>query len=51
MSESAKGSDPVGRLVPDLALASTAGGLFRVRDEAAHGPLVLFFYIRNGTPG
>ena len=36
--------------VPDLALPSTAG-LLRFRQFVGVRPLVLFFYIRNGTPG
>jgi peroxiredoxin len=41
----------VGSSVPDLALPATTGGMFGLRSRVGVGPLVLFFYIRNGTPG
>lgn len=41
----------VGRPVPDLRLPSTAGGTFALRSRVGRGPLVLFFFIHNGTPG
>ena len=41
----------VGTPVPDLALAASSGGLFELRSRVGAGPLVLFFFIRNGTPG
>ncbi len=37
--------------IPDLAMPSTQGGTFRLRQRVGVGPLVLFFYIHNGTPG
>ena len=37
--------------LPDLALPSTIGGTFGLRSRVGVGPLVLFFYIRNGTAG
>ena len=37
--------------VPDLELPSSQGGRFRLRSRVGVGPLVLFFYIRNATPG
>ena len=40
-----------GQLVPDLALPDQAGARFRLRSRVGLGPLALFFYIRNGTPG
>ena len=43
--------DMIDRPVPDLALPSSQGGLFRLRGRVGVGPLVLFFYIRNATPG
>ena len=43
--------DLVGQPIPDLSLVSSEGGEFRLRREIGGGPLVLFFYIRNGTPG
>ncbi len=39
------------RALPDLALPSTDGGIYRLRGNVGRGPQVLFFYIRNGTPG
>lgn len=39
------------RPVPDLALPSSQGATFGLRSRVGLGPLVLFFYIRNGTPG
>jgi hypothetical protein len=50
-------SDPVrpdeliGRPVPDLAVPSSQGGSFPLRSRVGGGPLVLFFYIHNRTPG
>ena len=41
----------VERPIPDLRLAATDGTLYAVRQHVGHRPLVLFFYIRNGTPG
>ena len=38
------------RPVPDLTLPSTVGP-FGFRSLVGVRPLVLFFYIRNGTPG
>jgi len=37
--------------IPDLELASSAGGTFRFRGYVGERPLVLFFYLLNGTPG
>lgn len=37
--------------IPDLLLPSTQGGKFALRSRVGVGPLVLFFYIHNGTPG
>ena len=41
----------IDRPVPDLELISSQGGLFRLRGRVGVGPLALFFYIRNATPG
>jgi hypothetical protein len=41
----------VGTPVPALELPSTPGVSFPLRSRVGVGPLVLFFYIRNGTPG
>ena len=43
--------DMIDRPVPDLELPSSRGGLFRLRGRVGVGPLALFFYIRNATPG
>lgn len=37
--------------IPDLTLPSTQGGDFALRGRVGIGPLALFFYIHNGTPG
>ena len=37
--------------IPDLRLPSSEGGTFGLRDRVGIGPLVLFFYIHNATPG
>ncbi len=42
-------ADLVGTPLPDLRLEATRGGTFGLRDRVGHGPLVLFFYVRNGT--
>jgi len=41
----------LGRPMPDLALLDTRGASFRLRQFIPHRPLVLFFYVMNGTPG
>jgi peroxiredoxin len=51
MPAAARPTDLVGTPLPDLALPSSRGGSFGLRERIGHGPLVLFFYIRNGTPG
>jgi peroxiredoxin len=43
--------DILDQAVPDLELPSSQGGRFRLRGRVGVGPLVLFFYIRNNTPG
>jgi len=37
--------------IPDLALPASDGSLFRFRQYVGDRPLVLFFYLLNGTPG
>ena len=37
--------------LPDLELPSSQGGTYRLRGHVGIGPQVLFFYLRNGTPG
>lgn len=41
----------LGRPAPDVSFTDTDGRPVAVRDLVRRGPLVLFFYIRNGTPG
>ncbi|TMQ74246.1 MAG: hypothetical protein E6K81_00470 [Candidatus Eisenbacteria bacterium] len=41
----------LGRPLPDLALPDARGGSFALRQFVGRGPLVLFFYILNGSPG
>ncbi len=49
---SAPTNEPLlGRPIPDLTLPDTRGEGFRLRGSVPHRPLVLFFYILNGTPG
>jgi peroxiredoxin len=43
--------DMVDHDVPDFELPSSRGDGFRLRGRVGVGPLVLFFYIYNGTPG
>ncbi len=43
--------DLIGQQIPDVSLAATFGDRFGLRQEVGRRPLVLFFYIRNGTPG
>ena len=41
----------VGKSVPHLELLDTEGRAYSLRRHIGHGPLVVFFIIRNGTPG
>lgn len=41
----------LGRPLPDLTLPDTHGAGYRLRQFIPHRPLVLFFYVLNGTPG
>jgi hypothetical protein len=41
----------VEQAIPAISLPSSAGGKFDLRSRVGVGPLVLFFYIYNGTPG
>jgi peroxiredoxin len=43
--------EAVGHEVPDLTLPDANGRPFPLRSRIGRGPLVLFFYIHNGTPG
>ena len=41
----------LGRPLPDLTLPDSGGGAFGLRQFVGQRPLVLFFYILNGSPG
>jgi len=41
----------LGRPLPEIALPAADGTPFAIRGRVGLGPLALFFYIRNGTPG
>ena len=43
--------DLLGRPMPDLTLPDSGGVDYRLRRFVPHRPLVLFFYVLNGTPG
>lgn len=43
--------EAIGRDAPDLVLPAHDGHPFALRSRVGRGPLVLFFYIHNGTPG
>jgi hypothetical protein len=51
VSEPVPAESVVGRLAPPLVLPDSAGGSFRLEDHLERGPVVLFFFIHNGTPG
>lgn len=36
--------------LPDLSLPAAGGGSFAFRSRIGFGPLVLFFFVRAGTP-
>lgn len=41
----------LGQPLPDLTLPDSSGAPFRLRRFVPERPLVLFFYVLNGTPG
>jgi hypothetical protein len=41
----------LGQPLPDLTLPDIHGAGYRLRQFVPHRPLVLFFYVLNGTPG
>ena len=41
----------LGRPLPDLTLIDPLGASYRLRQFVPQRPLVLFFYVMNGTPG
>ena len=51
MSDAAAGPLPAGALAPDFTLAGTRGGPYRLADLLAEGPVALYFYPGNDTPG
>ena len=50
MARAGRPEDLLDRELPDLELPGTAGP-FRLRARVGAGPQVVFFYVRNGTPG
>jgi len=43
--------EAIGRDAPDLVLSDHDAHTFPLRSRVGAGPLALFFYIHNGTPG
>ena len=43
--------DLLDQLVPDVSLPGSDGQILRFRGRQGVGPLVLFFYLRNASPG
>ena len=43
--------DAIGRPAPEISLPGTLGGPLSLRFRVGIGPLALFFYIHNRTPG
>ena len=43
--------DLLDQMVPDVSLPGSDGQILRFRGRAGLGPLVLFFYLRNASPG
>jgi thioredoxin-dependent peroxiredoxin len=43
--------DLLDRPLPDLTLPDSLGGDYRLRQFVGRSPLVLFFYVLNGSPG
>ena len=41
----------LGRPLPDLTLPDSRGSAYRLRQFVTRRPLVLFFYVLNGSPG
>jgi len=41
----------VGDVAPDFTLEGTGGGRYRLADLLRQGPVALFFYPGNDTPG
>jgi peroxiredoxin len=51
MASSMPLAELIGQPLPDITLPAADGTPFAIRGRVGHGPLVLFMYIRNGTPG
>jgi peroxiredoxin len=51
MADRTRPEDLLDLELPDLELPSSRGDSYRLRSRVGHGPQVLFFYLRNGTPG
>jgi hypothetical protein len=43
--------ESIGLHAPDIALPLPDRSRFSLRSRVGRGPLLLFFYIKNGTPG
>ena len=51
VTPSPESGDLLGGPLPDLTLPDTHGADYRLRQFVGSRPLVLFFYVLNGTPG
>jgi peroxiredoxin len=51
MPDRPRPEDLVGNALPDLTLPDPGGAPYPLRQHVGRSPLVLFFYIKNGTPG
>ena len=51
MSPTTPLAELLGRPLPDIALPAPDGTPFALRGRVGLGPLALFLFIRNGTPG
>lgn len=51
MTPTAAPPELLGRPLPDLALPDARGDRFALRQFVGRGPVALFFYILNGSPG
>jgi len=51
VSEPHRPEDLLGQPVPDLVLPGSDGRDHALRERLGKSQLVLFFYIKNGTPG